>query len=78
MKHMRTPFGTKKFFGSGRVGRKGQVVIPSEARKACRIKEGDRMLFVGSSGNTIVLVKADAVDRFIDKLLKNVGRIAKR
>ena len=35
-----------KFFGFAIVGAKGQIVIPSEARKAMNIKSGDKLIIM--------------------------------
>ena len=43
---MKTPEG-KKFYGSVTVSERGQVVIPTEARKDFDIKTGDKLLVFG-------------------------------
>ena len=37
----------KRVFGTAKVGEKGQIVIPKEAREAFGIESGDTMLIFG-------------------------------
>ena len=43
---MEAPEG-KKFYGSGTVSERGQIVIPADARKDFGIKTGDKLLVFG-------------------------------
>lgn len=49
----------KFIFGISKVGEKGQIVIPVEARKAFNIKAGDSLIVLGDIKKGIALVKAD-------------------
>ena len=47
--------GNKHIFGTVKVGEKGQIVIPKEARELYGIKGGDTLLILGDeSGMAIV------------------------
>jgi AbrB family looped-hinge helix DNA binding protein len=70
---MKSSFGGKRFFGSVLVGRRGQAVIPEEARKQYGIKAGDRLLVFGGSREVIVLVKAEFLKEFTERLLKSIA-----
>ena len=48
-----------RFIVSVRVGPKGQITIPSEARKMFDIKEGDTLMVMGDINRGIALIKAD-------------------
>lgn len=48
-----------RFIVSVKVGPKGQITIPSEARKMFDIKEGDTLMVLGDQEKGIALVKAD-------------------
>ena len=48
-----------RFIVSVRVGPKGQITIPSEARKMFDIKEGDTLMVMGDINRGIALMKAD-------------------
>ena len=48
-----------RFIVSVKVGPKGQITIPAEARKMFDIKEGDTLMVMGDLERGIALVKAD-------------------
>ena len=49
-----------RFIVSVKVGPKGQITIPVEARKMFDIKVGNTLMVVGDKERGIALVKADA------------------
>jgi len=66
---------TKHLFGSVKVGERGQVVIPKEAREIFDIKPGDLLLVLGDTERGIALVKADALQEFARKILESTGNV---
>ena len=60
----------KHIFGTVKVGEKGQIVIPSEARKIFDIKSGDTLLVLGDENQGIAIVKDDLLKEFANKILK--------
>ena len=48
-----------RFIVSVKVGPKGQITIPSEARKMFDIKEGETIMVMGDVKRGIALLKAD-------------------
>lgn len=46
-------------FGISKIGEKGQVVIPKDARDLYGIKPGDSVVVVGNADKGIVIVRAD-------------------
>ena len=50
-----------RFIISVKVGPKGQITIPVEARKMFDIKEGDILMVMGDKEKGIALMKADVV-----------------
>ncbi len=62
-----------RLYGSARVGDRGQVVIPAEARKELDIKPGD-LLFVmaGRNRRGITMVKADAMRELAEKIMQGL------
>lgn len=58
------------FLGSATVGTKGQIVIPTDARTAMHIKEGDKMVILrGPRDGSIIVFRVDS----FDVLLQNAG-----
>ena len=49
----------ERFIVSVKVGPKGQITIPSQARKMFDIKEGDTLMVLGDIHRGIALLKAD-------------------
>ncbi len=48
-----------RFIVSVKVGPKGQITVPVEARKLFHIKEGDTLMVMGDINRGIALLKAD-------------------
>ena len=58
-----------KYVGISKVGEKGQIVIPKEARDMFRIKSGDSIIVLCDKERGIALVKADIIEDLTDKIL---------
>ena len=65
---MKTPDG-KHIFGTVKVGGKGQIVIPKEARNIFNIKPGDTLLVLGDESQGIAIVKNDLFRKFAYDIL---------
>lgn len=50
-----------RFIVSVKVGPKGQITMPKEAREMFDIKEGDTLMVMGDKTRGIAIVKADAL-----------------
>jgi len=62
----------KKFFGLITVTNRGQIAIPVELRRELKIKTGDKLIVLKRNDNQgINLLKADAIDSFLEKLTKD-------
>ena len=48
-----------RFIVSVKVGPKGQITVPVEARKMFDIKEGDTLMVLGDKSRGLALVKSD-------------------
>lgn len=53
-----------KFLWTAKVGEKGQIVIPKEAREVFRIKPGDTLLLLGDKERGIAIAKYDDYMKF--------------
>jgi AbrB family looped-hinge helix DNA binding protein len=62
----------KQFYGAVAVGERGQIVIPVEARNNFGIKAGDKLVVIGSDNRGIILLKADKLKEFAEKILKSL------
>ena len=65
-----------KYMSSVKVGPKGQIVIPKEARQIFDIKAGDTLLVLGDEEQGIAIVKADVMKELAVKILKGLGSLS--
>ena len=63
----------KYIFGVVKVGDKGQVVIPRDARKLYDIKPGDALLVLGDEKG-MVLLKTEIFQNVIDQAMEGLGK----
>lgn len=63
-----------RIFGTARVGERGQIVIPKEARQFYGIRPGDTVLVLGSGESGLVLSKPEVLDRVAQQILEDMGR----
>lgn len=57
-----------KFIGISKVGEKGQIVIPKEARDMFHIQAGDSIIVLCDKEKGIALLKADKIEDMADKV----------
>ncbi|MBO4467701.1 MAG: AbrB/MazE/SpoVT family DNA-binding domain-containing protein [Clostridia bacterium] len=57
-----------KFVGIARVGEKGQIVIPKEAREMFDIRPGDSVIVLCDKEKGIALIKADAIESLTERV----------
>lgn len=60
----------KQIFGVVRIGDKGQIVIPKEAREVFGLKPGDSLLVLGDITKGIALVKTKVFDDVVEDVFK--------
>ncbi len=59
-----------KYAWTAKVGEKGQIVIPKEAREIFDINPGDTLLLLGDDDQGIAIVKNDMFLKFAEAVLK--------
>ena len=57
-----------KYVGICKVGEKGQIVIPKEARDMFNIKPGDSIIVLCDKAQGIALVKSDVIEDLSSKI----------
>jgi AbrB family looped-hinge helix DNA binding protein len=63
----------KYIFGVVKVGDKGQIVIPKDARKIYGIKPGDTLMMLGDDKG-IALLKTDIFQGIIDQAMEGLTK----
>jgi len=61
-----------KFYGTVKVGERGQIVIPKKAREEYDIKAGDSLIVFGENDRVIKIIKEELVRDLAIRLLENV------
>ena len=64
----------KHLFGTAKIGEKGQIVIPKEARKLFNISPGDTLLILGDEKTGIFISKPDVMNEVALKLLNKIDK----
>lgn len=59
-----------KYIGISKVGEKGQIVIPKEAREMFDIKPGDSLVILCDKKKGIAILKSDVIESNIDDIIK--------
>lgn len=71
---MNKPKG-KHIFGIVKVGERGQIVIPKEARDLFNIKKGDGLFLLGDEEKGLAILKEDAFSEAFKGLdISNLGK----
>jgi AbrB family looped-hinge helix DNA binding protein len=60
-------------YGTVKVGDRGQIVIPADARKELNINPGDLLLVMsGRNRRGLAIIKADAMREVADRIMKGI------
>ncbi len=60
--------GGHTLYGTAKIGERGQIVIPKEARDEFDLKPGDLVIIVGKKGSGIGIAKATAINKFLTRI----------
>ena len=71
-KHILGQSNARRVFGTAKVGDRGQIVIPKEAREMFGIQPGDTLLILGESDAGLIVSRPEALNDLADKLLNTV------
>ena len=73
-KHLLGKGNTKRVFGTAKVGDRGQIVIPKEAREMFGIRPGDTLLILGDEDAGLIVSRPEVLTDLASKLLKTVNK----
>ncbi len=66
--------GKRHIFGTAKVGEKGQIVIPKDARQIFGVKPGDTLLILGDEETGIIVTKPDVLRDAADDIFGKMER----
>lgn len=61
--------GKNRVFGTAKVGDRGQIVIPQEARRFFGISPGDTLLILGNESSGLVVTRPEVLNDLADEIL---------
>ena len=64
----------KHIFGTAKVGEKGQIVIPKEARDLYHINPGDTLLILGDDISGIIVTKPEVMTDLAKKIFNSIDQ----
>ena len=73
-KHILGKQSAQRVFGTAKVGDRGQIVIPKEARELFKIKPGDTLLILGESETGLIISRPELLNDIANKILNNVKK----
>ena len=73
-KHVLGMSKSRHIFGTAKVGDRGQIVIPKDARDFYGIKPGDTLLILGDEENGMFVSKPEVLNDLDAKILGQIGR----
>ena len=71
-KHILGKQNSKRVFGTARVGDRGQIVIPKEARELFNIRPGDTLLILGDAETGLIISRPEVLHNLADELLNHM------
>jgi len=71
-KHILGKKRNQRVFGTAKVGDRGQIVIPKEARDFFGIEPGDTLLILGKSETGLIVSKPETLNDLADEIFQTV------
>lgn len=71
-KHILGKSNMRRVFGTAKVGDRGQIVIPKEARKLFNIHPGDTLLLLGEEDTGLIVSKPEVLSDIANKIFSSV------
>ena len=71
-KHILGKQNAQRVFGTAKVGDRGQIVIPKEARDFFGIEPGDTLLILGKSETGLIVTKPETLNDLASKIFQTV------
>lgn len=73
-KHVLGKGNQHRVFGTAKVGDRGQIVIPKEARELFGIKPGDTLLILGEANTGLIVSRPEVLSDLANTILSHVKK----
>ncbi|MBQ9169044.1 MAG: AbrB/MazE/SpoVT family DNA-binding domain-containing protein [Oscillospiraceae bacterium] len=73
-KHILGKGKQQRVFGTAKVGDRGQIVIPKEARDFYGINPGDTLLLLGDEETGLIVTRPEVLHNLANQILNNVKK----
>ena len=70
-KHILGKGNSKRVFGTAKVGDRGQIVIPKEARELFQIRPGDTLLILGEESKGLIVSRPELLRDLADEIFED-------
>lgn len=70
-KHILGKGNSKRVFGTAKVGDRGQIVIPKEARELFGIRPGDTLLIFGEENKGLIVSRPELLRDLADQIFED-------
>ena len=73
-KHILGKTNSRRVFGTAKVGERGQIVIPKEARDLFNIRPGDTLLLLGEEDVGLIVSRPEVLSDLANQFFNNVKK----
>ena len=73
-KHILGKNKQQRVFGTAKVGDRGQIVIPKEARELFGIKPGDTLLILGEEDTGLIVSRPEVLSNLANRIFDGVKK----
>ena len=73
-KHVLGKTNARRVFGTAKVGDRGQIVIPKEARELFNIQPGDTLLILGEEETGLIVSRPEVLSDIANQIFDNVKK----
>jgi AbrB family looped-hinge helix DNA binding protein len=73
-KHILGKGNGRRVFGTAKVGDRGQIVIPKEARELFNIQPGDTLLILGEEETGLIVSRPEVLSDLASKIFDSVQK----
>jgi len=77
-KHILGKQSSQRVFGTAKVGDRGQIVIPKEARELFNIRPGDTLLIMGEENKGLIISRPELLRDLADQIFEADTKEAKK